>query len=697
MLENVLVEKEQVASAVYYNTVEHPKTEIQFTLSSVETEKLADVEKRFFQVLSEAMSKSLDMEYLHECIRRQKRAWKFQTEAAATAFANYVIADYLYGKRDGSTLRDVASLKEYDELLTWEEQQWKDFINKWLTNAPHVSILGVPSAKLSEKLKEDEEQRVKERVEKLGKEGLAKLQEKLDMAKEENDVEIPRKLLEQFEVPGADSIHFIETTTARSGAALKLGRPENDIQKIVDADKSDNPLFIQYEHVPSNFVQVSILVSVEEVPVELRPLLTIYTESLFSLPISRGGKKIPFEQVIVELERDNVAFSASTARGYGNSESLCISLTAEREKYSTAIEWIQEVLWSGVFDIERLKAINTRLLADIPELKRSGDSMLSAVAMMTHFTKESLPRARGTLTKALYLKRIKHLLGDSPTASPKSVVGQMNTLRMALFKYSNLRILVVTDLTKLAKPVSSWEPFVKELNTHSPIPSPPGDLQAITRRIDRLSPLGLSPGKTAYIIPMPTIDTSYAYCAAKGPSTYTDPSLPALMVATAYLNAAEGPLWNAVRGPGLAYGAFFLTVVEAGFIYWDVYQSPNVHKAFVATKDMIEGLASGATPLDDLMLEGAISSIVVGYANDAATMAASATSSFIMQVIRGLPKDFNQEMLKKVRAVTEEDVRAAMKEKLLPLFKPGQMDLFVTAAPVLAEVSRSNKIKRTHC
>jgi Zn-dependent M16 (insulinase) family peptidase len=134
VLENTLVEKEQLASAVYYTTDDRPKTEIAFTLTSVATEKLAEVESRFFEVLRDAMKEKLDMAYMVDCVRRSVRTWKFATERSTSTFTQYAITDFLYGKRDGSTLKDVAALKEYDDLEHWTEDQWKHFIKKWISN-----------------------------------------------------------------------------------------------------------------------------------------------------------------------------------------------------------------------------------------------------------------------------------------------------------------------------------------------------------------------------------------------------------------------------------------------------------------------------------------------------------------------------------------------------------------------------------
>ncbi|KAJ5569842.1 uncharacterized protein N7459_009272 [Penicillium hispanicum] len=674
LLENVIVEKEQIASAVYYATEEHPSIEIRFTLTSVETEKLEQVEKRFFEILKDAMDKELDMKYLQECIDRQRRTWKFATESSAASFAEYVITDFLFGKRDGSTMRDVASLKEYDALEKWVQDDWRAFIKKWIADAPHISVLGVPSQKLSDKLKSDEEARDAAQKKRLGEKGLKELADKLEKAKAENDKEIPKEILAEFQIPATESIHFMETTTARSGAALKAGRPNHAIQKIIDTDDAGMPLFMHFEHIPSSFVQLSVMISAQSVPLQLRPLLSVFTEAFFNIPVQRDGKTIGFEQVVVELEKDTVGYGMETARSLGNSEMLRVSFQVELEKYETAIAWLLELSWNTIFDVERLRAITSRLLADVPDSKRSGDDMLVAVHAMVHYAQESIARARCTLVKARYLKRIKRLLAENP----EEVVGRMEEIRKSLFQPENVRVIVIADLERLANPVSAWKGFAERLGSST-------TLKPITNRRDLLSDAGKSVGGQSYIVPMPTVDSSFAYATARGLDSYDHPKLPALLVAIAYMNAVEGPLWVAVRGKGLAYGTNFAHNIETGFVNFDVYRSPNAHKAFEASKQIVEDHLSGATPFDPMMLEGAISSIVVGFANEQMTAASAAQGSFIRQVVRNLPTDYKEKMLKKVRDINVDEIKDALHELILPLFAPKTANLVVTCATVLEE------------
>ncbi|KIW71936.1 hypothetical protein PV04_00162 [Phialophora macrospora] len=675
LLDHILVEKEQLASGIYYQIDSRPRIEIQFSMSSVETGRLEEVERRFFEVLKDAMDKPLDMDFMKDCIDRQVRTYKFNAEGSPTAFADYIITDYLYGKRDGSTLESVKSLSPYTETLTaWTEAQWKAYIKKYLSDAPHVSILGVPSARLSEKLKADEANRIEEQKARLGPDGLKKMQERLEEAKAENDREIPTELLGKFKVPSTESIHFVSTSGARAGLAQEIGKRNNKFQKIIDSDSKDVSLFLDFEHIPTNFARVNVIISTETLPDELRPLLSIYMEAFFNLPVQRRDKVIDFQQVVTELERDTVGYSIDSASALGNVEGIRVSFQVEIERYDVAIKWLTELLYKSIFDIERLKAINGRLLADVPDAKRSGDDMMINVHLMSHLSPKSIGRARSTLVKALYLKRIKQLLEKDP----EQVVKQFERLRNTLCRFENYRVLVITDLEKVHAPVSTWQPFLENV-------SPTNNLSPIGKRIERLSEAGRNPGKLAYVVPMPTIDSSFAYSVARGPTSWDDPQLPPIMVAMAYMNAVEGPLWVAVRGTGLAYGTTMGWDIESGFIHLDVYRSPDAYKAFEASKKIVHDHMTGEVEFDPLMLEGAISSIVVSFANEQQTLASAAGSSFVRSVIRGLPEDLMARMLRKVRDVGVQEIKTVLKEVVFDMFRPGKADIVVTCATGLKE------------
>lgn len=302
--------------------------------------------------------------------------------------------------------------------------------------------------------------------------------------------------------------------------------------------------------------------------------------------------------------------------------------------------------------------------------------MVYAASMAINASPAAIGRACGTLTRALYLKRVLRLLDKSP----ETVLTQLISIRDAFARHSNFRVLVIANLERLPKPVSSWKILTADIPTSQP-------LEPLPTRISRLSPAGLSPGSSAYVIPLPTIDSSFAVSVARGPSSLLDICVPALMVALAYLDAVEGPLWTAVRGTGLAYGTSFSRATESGHISFEVYRSPNAFAAFDVSKTVVEDLAIGKTAFEPLAIEGAISSIVLSIANGQASMANAAQGSFARQVIRGLPGNWNEKILEKVRAVSVDEIRDAMKEIVLPAFHAETANLIITCAPIMENVS----------
>ncbi|CAM1507927.1 Fc.00g047750.m01.CDS01 [Cosmosporella sp. VM-42] len=676
ILENVIVEREELASSVSYWWDSRPNSVIWLQPTGVATEKLEFVEKRLFELLKEVASNPMDMDYVRECIRREKRQVKYHAETSESFYATNIITDYLFGKRDGSTLKDLQNLDEYEILEKWTDQEWRDFLSKWMADAHHISVLGKPSLELASKMKKDEEDRIAKRKEKLGPEGLAKLGERLEDAKRKNDEPIPAALIDKWDVPGTESIHFIESDTARSGHARAVGLGAGPAQKLIDtATNGSLPLFIQFEDVPTNFVHITIYIGTAQVPVELKPLMPIFSDNFFNTHIMRNGEKVGFEQVVMELEKDTISYSLGSARSLADADGIMIQFQVEPEKYAAAVEWIRTMMFDSIFDPQRLKAGVVKLLADIPEGKRDGRGMASEVDVAIHMEKSSLSVAKRVLVRAVYLKRLKKLLEKEP----EKVVGWFNTVRESLFTFQNMRFLVTANLDTLPDPITTWDRLSKSLTSQE-------DMVQIPKPVSLLNEEGRNPGSVgAIIIPMTTLDSSYSVSSSPGLESFTDPRLPAIMVAIGYLETAEGPLWNAVRGAGYAYGSYFSRDINSGILSYRVYRSPDASKAVVASRDIIRKVADGEVEIDRHLLEGTISQIVVMFADEQSTMPNAAQQNFVQSVVRGLSKDWDKEVLKRVRAVTVDEMKQAMKDFILPCFEPGKSNIVITCAKIMEE------------
>jgi Zn-dependent M16 (insulinase) family peptidase len=678
VLVNTLVEKEHLASQIYFSVNRHYDMVIQFTLSSVETSKLAEVKERFFEVLKDHASRPLDMSYLKDCLHRFERQTRFASEIFNEEYKDSVIKDHLFGNRDGSDLeKAMSSLDVFKELEQWTEEQWRTFLKRWIVDAHHVALFGKPSLALSEKIKAEEVARVKAQQEKLGEDGLNKLAEKLKAAQEENDKPIPDAIIAGLKVPSTESIHFYETVTARSGLAKKLGTSENKFQQIIDKDENGLPLFIHFEHVPTSFVDFGLILGTANVPTDLKPLLDVYSSNFFSTPVVQNGKRVEFEEVTTKLERDTIEYSVDRGYQVGNSEMLYINFVSESNKFDTCVQWLKTMLVDSVFDVERITATVKKMLADVPEEKREGSSMAFAVDRMTHYDAASSVRATDTLVRALYFKRILKLL----KTEPQTVIDKLEALRKHLLTSANMRVFVTANLETLTNPVTTFKHLV------SAFPSSPNPtLNPMDERYAVLSAAGKNPGGNHFVIPMP-IDSSFAVLTARGLKGYTNPQLPSLMVALAYLDAVEGPMWQTIRGTGLAYGTNFLRDPETGLLKFRIFRSPDAFSAYKKAKTVVKEYGDGTRSFDKLALEGAISSIVRAFVDERASILEAARSSFIDLVTRGIGKEWQDWVLKEVREVTVEHVQAILRDVVSGVFVPERADLVVTCGGIMTDVS----------
>jgi len=151
------------------------------------------------------------------------------------------------------------------------------------------------------------------------------------------------------------------------------------------------------------------------------------------------------------------------------------------------------------------------------------------------------------------------------------------------------------------------------------------------------------------------------------------------------LNAAEGYLWRAIRGSGLAYGASISTDREAGLLTFSLYRSSNSMQAYKEAENVVKGLVEGSIFLEATALDAAKSSIVYSVTRGVSTAGRAAIASFMNQALKGVSQNWNVELLKKYQAVTKEDVIAALKKHVLPVFDPLSSIVVAVTAPSKAD------------
>ncbi|KII93562.1 hypothetical protein PLICRDRAFT_49603 [Plicaturopsis crispa FD-325 SS-3] len=647
-------------------------------IGSVPTEHLDTFDAKLKKSLQKVADDGLDMSRMAMVINRDERQLLSKLESAkGDVFSGTIITDHLYGKRDGSELKDsMDEINQYAALRKWTSKQWTDLLRKYYIDPASIVVLGKPSAALATKLEKDEKARVEAQVAKLGPEGLAKAAKELEEAKAEHDRPIPQDVLKGFPVPSVKSISWIPVQSLQEkgkGRAVSAARHSHSssLADHVESDGETLPFFVQYDHVQSDFVSIHAFFSLAKLPNKLRPYLSTYLGAFFALPVrTSAGESLSHEQVINRLDNETVSYEVGLGISSLFSDTLRVSIKVETARYEQAVAWLHDLVYGGEFNKERLGVTLAKIQQSLPEMKRDGNTVLSSVWSSLLFNENSTSRSGGVLAQVDFIPELAKKLQDSPDA----VIADFNEIRKIFTDPSGIRFSVNGNVLALKKPRSVWGKYFGQSLPETP-------LAPIPLASETLSKVGKKPVQKAIVVSLPTIESSYVMHTTKGIRGFDHPDYPALRVALEVLNATESFLWRYIRGSGLAYGAYVSLDVEAGLLSFSLYRSSNSLQAFQEAAKVLKGLVDGSIALDETVLDAAKSGIVFSVAKSVSTAGRAAIASFINQALKNVPQTHSVDLLEKYQAVTKDDVLAALKTHFLPLFDASSSVAVVVTAP----------------
>ncbi|KAI8973781.1 Metalloenzyme, LuxS/M16 peptidase-like protein [Mycotypha africana] len=637
VLQKTFVETEDaLCTDVDFHITDHLKTTLMFTASSVPLEEIENFPNKFFETLQRIVDEEdIDMTRMATVIEKEilNLFDSAETDAHESA-ASVAIADFLYGNTDGSQLGDaVRDLEFLKKVATYKASDWINILKKWYVDAYRIILFGKPSAEFAEQQAMEEEERVEKRRIELGEEKLEEFEKQLEEAKAKNEVPIPKEIFDNFKIPSASTIHFINVTTARNNDKSIA----NKVQDHVNADThADVPFFIQYDHVKSRFVKLSVYLSSSSIPSHLLPYTRLFLKAIFSLPIQINGELISYEDVVKGLSEDTIEYDASLGTSFGFKELVVFTIKAESKKYEKAIEWLHNIIWNTQFAAERIKIVATQILNDIPQAKREGHNMANAcLSALQIDPKKSVNGVRNILFQNAFLQdMLKRLEKDS-----QSVINDLNEYRSKLCMPKNIRIHVTGDILDLPSPRKAFEGFANNVKDNMK------PLMPVVTAKEVLKPAGLEPGRNGLLVTLPTIENSFSLHTVKGPSKFDDPDIPPLLVMIELLDTMEGIFWKLIRGRGLAYSCFLDANIESGLINFTIYRSPDAFKAFEQAKNVIEQLANHQMEIDPSSVDGAKSAVIYSLVAKENTMDRAALQSFVNQVLKKMPATYNRDML----------------------------------------------------
>ncbi|KZV77044.1 hypothetical protein PENSPDRAFT_645781 [Peniophora sp. CONT] len=673
-----------LATYIYFNEdVRATRNDLTVYVGSVPTDHLASFDSKLQDSFKRIASEGIDLERIRMVIDRDERQVRSRLESSGgDNFSQAIISDFLYGAPDGSDIEPVLNeVRLNNELRKWTSQQWADLLTKYFVTPERVVVIGKPSAAMAERIESEEKDRIAKQRETLGEKGIAEAVKKLEAAKAEHERPIPTEILTSFPVPDVASISWIPVQsvqapgTGREACKFPSGSPADALAAHLSADGKELPFFVQYDHVQSDFVSVTALLSLASLPDALRPHIAVYLSAFFSLPVVRHtGERLGHEQVVDALDDETVSYEASLGVNGIVPETFRVSIRVTKERYATAVAWLRDLIYGAEFDRERLAINVAQIQSGLPSLKRDGNTVLASVSSGLLFNNSSTSSAVSVMPQSDFIPKLAARLKEEPD----TVIKEFEQIRKAITEPSGVRISVAGNILDLASPRSVWaEHFSKALPAAPLAPLPFSD--------QTLSKVGRKPVKRAVVVSLPTIESAFVSYTGAGIRGWQHEDYPALRVAIEVLGATESFLWRYIRGSGLAYGAYAGVDLEAGHVSFSLYRSSNALAAAAQGKVVVNGLVDGSIALDETALDAAKSSIVFGVTRSVASPVRAAMAAFTNMAIRSVPARHSVEMLEKYQTVTREDVLKVLKTYFVPLFDPASSVVVSVNAPGKAD------------
>ncbi|GAA5914435.1 uncharacterized protein JCM6883_004795 [Sporobolomyces salmoneus] len=656
---------EPACAGISFEVLYRDPTIFTLNLAAVAKNRLSTLAGDLKIVFKELCRKPFDMAAIQLVIQQQKVGLKRMRQTSPGVYVKAsLLQDIIYGKSDGSDFsRTFDDLEMLKRLSKWKEADWLDLFKEFLVERHSIVLIGTPTPALVQQNTQADAARVGKNVRKFGPAGLARLDEELKEAERKNNRPPPASLVHSFPVPDFRQISWLSVDTARSNG---VGKGKNlfhgRAQQIINADGPDLPFFVQFDHVSSSFVTVSLFLH--------GPALTIlplYVDTFFSMPVDLpGGQRLSWQEVSKKTDEDLTSLSVTSVH-----EGLWISLTALRHDYDKAVSWLSDFLFDTVFDVERLKnLVNTRLQVS-SAVKQDGSGMAKAAIDFECFTNASFETPTNPIASLDYYPKLK----DRLEHDPQSVVRELETLRTALIDPRAMRLSVVGDLSKLDCPSSTWLDCFEPVETF-----PTSQLAPIFRPRELLTSLGSKPAKKAVVYRIDSSESTYLSARSSCPD-WNSPDFVAVDVACAVLSQTNGSLWNVTRTAGLCYGCTIETNVEHGFVSLDIYRSPNSIAALAAVRELLNSIKSGKINVKTSELDAAKSQLAFETVEGECTPSKAASNSFFDTVILNKPHGFSKQYLSLVERVTVADVHRAIDNWIVPLTSPNSSIIGATASP----------------
>ncbi|XP_049294284.1 uncharacterized protein C05D11.1-like [Anopheles funestus] len=642
------------ASRVGYNIVENSVSLLYISFENVPLGKEDHIFSKLCQLLANIADgkEKLDMQRMRNVIERNRLEALSSLESNPhDDIAFHVIGDVLYGSDENEFDNRLNVNRCLQSLKSKEDSFWLTLLKDYIINNKHVVVRAVPSIKENVRTATVEQERLEKQREALGDSGLKEKEKMLSYAMASNEIAPPDEMITSIPVPSTEGIKFYPVEVYSSSAdknppGLKM---------------TDLPVYAEAYDLHTNFCYLKVTMNTEPLSVELRSYLVLLLELLTESPIRRGDTLIPYEEVVSTLESNTVetmtdlGFSSSSRFSVGAySSTATLYMQVVREKYTTGIELITELLHKTEFTAERIKVCATKLINEVAQAKREGNSIAKDILKAMCYRKESNVRISSLLKQSKFLTSLLEMLEKPESAN--TVIENLNKTRAIITQPENIAIHMAADWNVMKDLgidlIAPWKRLVQPIQTQNLTQrfTNMQDWEHMEKNNDALKPY------TGVIVGLGSVESAFLFRTCQGITDFNDADLVPLLLFLQYMTQLEGPLWKQIRGQGFAYGYNIVPRPNEGMLYFTLYRASNVVAAYQEAVSIMEKQVTETAEWDATLLESARSSLIFEIIARENSIEKVVNTSMLAS-FKGVPVGYNQSLVCQVGKVTKDDLQ----------------------------------------
>eukprot|EP00762_Andalucia_godoyi_P004356 ANDGO_08127.mRNA.1 Uncharacterized protein YOL098C len=620
--------------------------------------KLPLFAERFCAVLRESKT-SFDLNRMRTNIHQKRIRFIESLESDPhNQIAHLLIPEFLYGPSVDHMNVLIRQADILEELEGKSAAYWIDLLDEYLVDKPACIVLGRPSAESAASLQLSESERLQAQKEALGSDALATFQNNLERAMASNEVPCPDELLGRFQIPSVENISFFPITTHLQKD------PEFGIDCHID-------------EMNSGIYRLTVLCNSDDVPEDLRDYLELFLDCIMQLPLklpdaaraAAEPEQLSHEDVVRKWNEETLTHS--NGAGFGGSTNftcglfgqlLTFGFSCEPSKLASSSRLLAHVLFHSVFDKERILISVNRLLNDCVQAKRDGGTMCSAGVRHMMFSLHSNHRASQVVRQECFLQSILESISKGADFCDE-VIAKLRDFRAHLLRPNFIRVYV-------AGPCSSLDALSQSirflLQSISKAPASTSLSSSDPSWSSKFTSWESRPKNVA--IAIASLESAYMNVVVPGPTLFSDPDIPSLLVLVELLTGSEGPFWTKIRGMGLSYSYGIRVDPEAGSITFVLFKSGSPVQALEQAKTIVHDLVSGKTAFDELALESAKAAVYFSYIEREDTVASSSMQRLMNSYRKVSVDNFTHERLAQISRVCMQDVMRVLTKWIHPMF-----------------------------